>query len=60
MPASPFRKVFGKYEVLEELDSRSFVGVFLGRDRIIQRDVLLKVFNVDAMPPAARPALSGM
>jgi hypothetical protein len=52
--------VFGKYEVLEELDLRSFVSVFLGRDRIIQRDVLLKVFNVDAMPPAARPALSGM
>jgi serine/threonine protein kinase len=54
MRASPSRKVFGKYEVLEELDSQGSVSVFRGRDRIIQRDVLLKVFNVDAMSSAAR------
>src|SRR6187399_1577532 len=54
MRASPSRKVFGKYEVLEELDSQEFVRSFRARDRIIQRDVLLKVFNADAMSSAAR------
>jgi serine/threonine protein kinase len=47
-------KVFGKYEVLEELDSRPYVGIFRGRDRIIQRDVLLKVFQLEPMSPPAR------
>jgi serine/threonine-protein kinase len=44
-------KVFGKYEVLEELDSRANFSVFRGHDRIIQRDVVLKVFRVESMAP---------
>ena len=47
-------KVFGKYEVLEELDSSANIRIFRGHDRIIQRDVLLKVFHVESMAPIAR------
>ena len=45
--------VFGKYEALEELPSHGFVRIFRGHDRIIQRDVLLKVFQIE---PESSPA----
>jgi len=47
-------KVFGKYEALEELESSAYVSTFRGRDRMLHRDAVIKVFYVDALTSAAR------
>src|SRR5215475_4573455 len=46
-------KVFGKYEVIEELPAGPSGPVFRGRDRILQHEAVIKVFPIQGITPAA-------
>jgi len=46
-------KVFGKYEVIEELPAGPSGPVFRGRDRILQQEAVIKVFPIQGITPAA-------
>src|SRR6516162_9142821 len=48
-------KLFGKYEVLEEVGSGAIGSrVFRTRDRILQREALVKAFSIEGMTAAAK------